>query len=888
MEFNLQTVKSLLEKLSKQNDESVIASLCLVRRQLAYSLVSATEDGLEDLLAGETGHIVRLLIQNRVMSIPINTEEQNYLNLLENGYSKCTNWQSENFKKFYIALALYFENYEISSSINLTDHPNWFLSIYLEILLVSPVYFSSVEKSECFHAYMLNFMKQLNNLAQEGTGFWTTEVKKNVLFRLNFIGTYFSEKNTKDLYIERAKFATSTLIALKDNLSRGFPLKAKCEESPQIGIVVGSISDHTETFFLIAHMCKLMDAGFFVHVFCLNSNDNIHSKKVRCLANKYSALNGKNLTDKVDYIRLENPDIVFFATNITATTNESFMLALHRLAPIQTISMASPVTTGLAFSDYFFSAKDNDTDRDAQDYYSEELLLLPGSLNKYAYQFDFEPKTITINRNTLGISETDTVFVSCANLFKLNGDLLGNWVEILSKVENSYLILMPYNPNWSKTYPRQILRDNLTTITAKYNIDMNRIKVINPVPQKADVRAVISIADIYLDSFPFSGACSLYDPLAVCVPPIARRGRVARSQHSASILKQWKLNSLVSESCEEYVDMAVKLANDKPRIAELKNHIQGVIMNGNPILNIDSLGRDTALLFMDIYQNEININKELVNTNKSLLIEKIHSKVSLLKSSNLIFQKLTDSALINNIIIPCLKSNHKSLANRHFVDIGACYGQIAKPFLMDGMVGHLYEPDPECFEVVTRNTKQFETNREIYKCAVTTGDEESVTFFKASSNGLSGLSVSPYDKNGEDIVVEALNYTEVLKGVDSASFDFLKIDAEGHDLELMLSYDYKHIRPTLIMVEACTIFPSQTKENIAEAISNMKSNGYECAVFFYNDYGNFAKKIWDYQLDEILINKLPAAEEMNLNIIFYKEEDSLFLVMLVKLLNSLG
>jgi predicted O-linked N-acetylglucosamine transferase (SPINDLY family) len=69
-------------------------------------------------------------------------------------------------------------------------------------------------------------------------------------------------------------------------------------------------------------------------------------------------------------------------------------------------------------------------------------------------------------------------------------------------------------------------------------------------------------ADLYLDSFPYSGAVSLVDPISVGCPPIVREGRFARCRQSAAMLRDIGLDVLVTRSTDDYVTLASKLLQD--------------------------------------------------------------------------------------------------------------------------------------------------------------------------------------------------------------------------------------------------------------------------------------------------------------------------------------
>ena len=61
--------------------------------------------------------------------------------------------------------------------------------------------------------------------------------------------------------------------------------------------------------------------------------------------------------------------------------------------------------------------------------------------------------------------------------------------------------------------------------------------------------------DMYVDSFPYTGATSLMDPLEAGVPPITMAGdRLRFGQGDASILRELGMPELIATSAENYID----------------------------------------------------------------------------------------------------------------------------------------------------------------------------------------------------------------------------------------------------------------------------------------------------------------------------------------------
>lgn len=178
---------------------------------------------------------------------------------------------------------------------------------------------------------------------------------------------------------------------------------------------------------------------------------------------------------------------------------------------------------------------------------------MPGSINYYACQHDRDPPTIEVSRGPLGIPTEALVFFSGANFFKILPEQSGTWAQILTAVPGSILLLMPFNPNWGSSYQRQPFLNRIQRQLRAHGVALERLRIIDTMPARADVHRVIGLADIYLDAYPFAGACSMLDSILACVPAIVRRGRVGRSNHGAALMHMVGVDELTCDSEADYV-----------------------------------------------------------------------------------------------------------------------------------------------------------------------------------------------------------------------------------------------------------------------------------------------------------------------------------------------
>ena len=81
------------------------------------------------------------------------------------------------------------------------------------------------------------------------------------------------------------------------------------------------------------------------------------------------------------------------------------------------------------------------------------------------------------------------------------------------------------------------------------------------------------MADLHLDTFPYSAHTTASDALWAGAPILTRAGASFPSRVCASLLTTIGVPDLVTTSAEDYEALAIRLARDKPMLADLRRRI---------------------------------------------------------------------------------------------------------------------------------------------------------------------------------------------------------------------------------------------------------------------------------------------------------------------------
>jgi hypothetical protein len=121
--------------------------------------------------------------------------------------------------------------------------------------------------------------------------------------------------------------------------------------------------------------------------------------------------------------------------------------------------------------------------------------------------------------------------------------------------------------------------------------------------------------------------------------------------------------------------------------------------------------------------------------------------------------------------------------------------------------------------------------------------------------------------------------------------DFIKIDAEGHDLAILESLDFGAVAPRMIMVEFGDQFAAQDRAAVEAALHDMRPKGYRACVVCARPLGRFDRQEWQTSLLAIGIDAVPSLPDglpLMGNILFFRRDDADFLPSLCDWLDQSG
>jgi predicted O-linked N-acetylglucosamine transferase (SPINDLY family) len=229
----------------------------------------------------------------------------------------------------------------------------------------------------------------------------------------------------------------------------------------------------------------------------------------------------------------------------------------YKPAPIQVNYLGFPGTMGVKYMDYIIADKVV-IPEESKIHYVEKLAYLPNS-----YQANDDMRTISdrkFSKAELGLPEDAFVFACFNNNYKITPTVFDSWLRILSLVQGSVLWLLADNPT---------AKDNLIKEAFSRGIDSSRLVFAERLPISEHL-ARHDLADLFLDTLPYNAHTTCSDALWVGLPVLTLMGHTFPGRVSASLLSAMGLSELVTHTQEEYEALAVELAMNRQKLADIK------------------------------------------------------------------------------------------------------------------------------------------------------------------------------------------------------------------------------------------------------------------------------------------------------------------------------
>lgn len=383
-----------------------------------------------------------------------------------------------------------------------------------------------------------------------------SEAYSNLLFMLN----YHPDRSAEDIFAAYQDYEKRYALRYKSAF-----LPFKNDKNRQRRLKIGYISPdfcrHPVQYFLEPLMSHHDKAAVEVYAYAqLNTHDSV-TDRYKTYADHW--IDTANLSDDKlsERIREDGIDILIDLAGHTAHNRLSVLA--RRPVPVQVSWLGFAYTTGLTAIDY---------------YLTDHVSAPPGSEHLFAEQVWRLNTPLIVYRPAAGMGNVNLLpALSSKNIrigtltrsIRVNHKTIRTWAAILKQVKNAVLVIDSAN------YQDAELRQTLINKFAAHGIDASQLDIGFHSPPWDTLRSL----DIGLDCFPHNSGTTLFETLYMGVPFVTLAGRPSVGRLGSSILVGAGRPEWIANTEEEYVDKVVALAQDIPRLAEIRSGLRQEMQN---------------------------------------------------------------------------------------------------------------------------------------------------------------------------------------------------------------------------------------------------------------------------------------------------------------------
>jgi protein O-GlcNAc transferase len=310
--------------------------------------------------------------------------------------------------------------------------------------------------------------------------------------------------------------------------------------------VWGLINHHDRLRFEV-HLFSDAPASRIRHGYRVHPHDRFHDT---------SKLSNEALSQRIEQAEI---DLLVDLNGYSAM--QRLPLFTMRPAPIVVGWFNIYATTGIAGYDYLIG-DDQVIPPEEEKFYCEKIVRVPGSYLTFEVTYlvppVVDPPCLTKGAITFG---------ALASQYKITDEVISAWSKILTQVPNSSLLLK--NGALASLGNRQFVHG----LFERHDVSPEKVRLEGPSDHYRFLETYGEI-DIALDTFPYNGGTTTTEAIWQGVPVVTFSGDRWVSRTSASILHSAGLGELIGQGLEEYVSLAVRLANSPDHLLDLRRNMR--------------------------------------------------------------------------------------------------------------------------------------------------------------------------------------------------------------------------------------------------------------------------------------------------------------------------
>jgi predicted O-linked N-acetylglucosamine transferase (SPINDLY family) len=353
----------------------------------------------------------------------------------------------------------------------------------------------------------------------------------------------------------------------------------QCADQPKrlrVGMVSGDLHNHPVGFFLESLLAQIDPARVELIAYPIDTHVDALTTRIKP---RFAAWKSLYSLSDADAARLIHADGVHVLLDLSGHTEQNRLpIFAWKPAPVQASWLGYFATTGVAEMDYLL-ADEVGVPEAHREHFSETVWYLPDT------RLCFTAPEVDLPVASLPALQNGFVTFGCfQRLTKVGDEVLTVWGKILSALPNARL-------RWQcKQLADPTVAAQFVERLQQHGIDPARVTMHGAVPREAYLDAHAEV-DVILDTFPFPGGTTTCEALWMGVPPLTLAGDTLLARQGASMLTAAGLEDWVATSVADYVDKAVALAGDLPKLAALRAGLREQV-SASPLFDAKRFARN--------------------------------------------------------------------------------------------------------------------------------------------------------------------------------------------------------------------------------------------------------------------------------------------------------
>jgi protein O-GlcNAc transferase len=357
------------------------------------------------------------------------------------------------------------------------------------------------------------------------------------------------------------------------------------ERRLRVGYVSPDFCDNVESYFTFPLLSHHDHRQFEIFCYSDVARPDAVTERLQAHADTWRNTVGFSDHQLADAVRGDQIDILIDLKMHTAYNR--LLVFARKPVPVQVAWLGYPGTTGLSAMDYRLTDPYLDPPGLFDGCYTEESVRLPETF------WCYDPQTDQPAVGRLPVPETVFITFGCLNNFsKVNDHCLALWARVLRAVPHSRLMLV---------VPHGRARDHVIARLNQEGVAASRLAFVDRRSRHGYLRTYHEI-DLCLDPLPWNSHGTGCDALWMGVPTLTLASKQsALGRAGWSQLCNVGLSELAAESPEQFVAIAVDLAGDLPRLAELRNTLRQR-MERSPLMNGERFARHVEVAYRHMWR----------------------------------------------------------------------------------------------------------------------------------------------------------------------------------------------------------------------------------------------------------------------------------------------